>query len=135
MEVSKSELFRVAHGSISREILGAYFHVYNRLGYLLAEPIYQRAMPIALERRGLSVRREVPMPVRFEGITVGDYRADLVVENTFLVELKSVEKLSTAHDAQVYNYLRISQLPVALLLNFGPTPSYRRLVLPVRREA
>jgi GxxExxY protein len=66
---------------------------------------------------------------------VGEYRADIVVENRFLVELKSVENLSRAHEAQVYNYLRLSRLPVAMLLNFGPAPVYRRLVLPVRSEA
>ena len=130
-----NELFKLAHSDTSREILGAFFHVYNKLGFLLAEPIYQRAMPVALQMRGLSVRREVLLPVRFEGILVGDYRADLIVENTFLIELKSVDKLSAAHEAQVYNYLRISRLPVGMLLNFGPVPGHRRLVLPIRREA
>ena len=74
----------------------------------------------------------MPFPVFFEGVNVGEYRADLVVEGTFLVELKSVDKLASVHEAQVYNYLRISRLPVALLLNLGVSPQQRRLVLPFR---
>ena len=124
------EPLRLAHGEISREIIAAYLHVYNALMPRLPEVVYQRSMAIALEMRGLQHEREVPVPVLFEGRLVGEYRADLVVEGRFLVELKAVDQLHAIHEAQVYNYLRISRLPAALLMNFGPKPTYRRLVLP-----
>lgn len=125
---------RLAHGEISREIIAAFFHVYNRIGGQLPESIYAGAMPVALEMRGLKFEREVPFKVVFEGVTVGSYRMDFVVENTMVVELKSVDKLMAAHEAQVYNYLRISKLPVGLLFNFGPKPQHRRLILPQRQS-
>ena len=122
----------LAHGAVSRTIIAAYFHVYNNVDVGLSEAVYHRAMLIALAMRGLETRSEVLFDVVFESTVVGSYRADIVVERKFLVELKSVEKLVKVHEAQVYNYLRISKLPVALLMNFGDMPSFRRLVLPRR---
>ena len=120
----------LAHGDISKEIIGAYFHVYNALAPRLAESVYHRAMMVALHLRGLRYETEVPLPVWFEGVLVGDFRADLIVERCIIVELKSADRLSGTHEAQLYNYLRIAELPVGLLMNFGPKPSFRRLILP-----
>lgn len=122
--------FELAHGEVSRLIIASFYHVYNATCPKLAESIYQNAMPIALEMRGLRCAREVPMEVRFEGVNVGYFRADLVVEGLFLVELKSADTLLRTHEAQVYNYLRISRLPIGMLMNFGPRPQIRRLVIP-----
>jgi GxxExxY protein len=122
---------KLAHSEISHEIIASFLHVFNKLGGQLPEPIYANAMPVALRMRGLHVRCEVPFLVTFEGVTVGRYRVDLIVEDKFLVELKSTEKIARVHEAQVYNYLRITRLPVGLLLNFGSTPQHRRLVIPV----
>ena len=124
----------LAHGEISREVIGAFFHVYNSLGYGLLESVYQKALCVALEMRGLATAREVFLPVTFEGHTVGEYRADLIVAGRILVETKSAERLLREHDAQVFNYLKISGLRVALLLNFGPKPVFRRLLLPASRS-
>ena len=133
--MGSGQSIQFAHGDVSHEIIGAFLHVYNRLGNGLAESVYHSAMVIALGMRGLRTQREMPLAVYFEGIVVGVFRADMVVEQTFLVELKSVEKLLRVHEAQVYNYLRISKLPAALLMNFGPQPVYRRLVLPSRPQS
>ena len=121
----------LAHGEISREVIGAFFHVYNTLGYGLAESVYQRSIAIAIEMRGVTARREVPLHVVFEGRAVGEYRADLIVAERILVETKSTERLLREHEAQVYNYLKISGLRVGLLLNFGPKQIFRRLLRPI----
>lgn len=124
----------LAHSGISHEIIGAFFHVYNQLGYGLAESVYQSAMDIALSLRGVPCTREVPLIVCFEGHVVGRYRADLIVANCVLVETKAVEKLTSEHEAQVYNYLKIARLRVGLLFNFGPKAQFRRLILPVTKD-
>lgn len=128
------EAFSLAHGEVSREVIGAFFHVYNVLGYGLAESVYQRALAIALELRGVVAKREVPLQVTFEGRTIGEYRADLVVADRIIVETKSVERVLREHEAQVFNYLKISGLRVGLLLNFGPKAAFRRLLLPESRR-
>lgn len=124
----------LAHSEITQEIIGAFFHVYNQLGYGLAESVYQTAMHIALTLRKVPCAREVPLIVCFEGHVVGRFRADLIVANSVLVETKAVEKLSSEHEAQVYNYLKIARLRVGLLLNFGPKAQFRRLILPVKND-
>ena len=89
-------------------------------------------MLIALGMRGLNTTREVSMRVMFEGQSVGEYRADLVVQNKIIVKVKCAEKILKVHEAQVYNYPRVSGMELGMLLNFGPTPTYRRLILPTR---
>lgn len=128
--LAEPHALHLAHGDISKEIIAAYFHVYNALAPRLAESVYHRAMVVALQLRGLRYETEVPLPVWFEGVLVGDFRADLIVERRIIVELKSADRISGAHEAQVYNYLRIAELPVGLLMNFGPKPSVRRLMVP-----
>ncbi len=113
---------------VTYHIIGAYFDVYNTLGWGFLESVYQNAMAIAMQKRGLLVEREVGLPVRFEGQLVGMFRCDLLVERTVLVELKVAEQLSKAHSAQVLNYLRASSLEVGILLNFGEKPQRKRLV-------
>jgi GxxExxY protein len=116
------------HGDATRRVIGAFYCVYNRLGHGFLESVYQKALANTLERTGTRVHREAPMTVEFEGTVVGDFRADLVVEDRLIVEVKSVERLGSVHEAQLLNYLRVSGLQVGLLLNFGPRATYRRLI-------
>jgi GxxExxY protein len=113
---------------LSHEIIGAYYDVYNALGHGFLESTYQRAMVVALQERGLSARTEVPVSVHFHGMNVGDFRLDLVVNETVIVECKSVEKLSLVHRAQLIHYLRATSYPLGLLLNFGPQPKLHRFI-------
>jgi len=113
---------------VTYQIIGAYLDVYNTLGWGFLESVYQNAMAIAMQKRGLLVEREVGLPVRFEGQLVGTFRCDLLVERAVLVELKVADQLSKAHSAQVLNYLRASSLEVGILLNFGEKPQRKRLV-------
>lgn len=111
-------------------IIGAFYYVFNRLGSGFLESVYHRALGHALERSGRNVEREAALSVAFEGQVVGEFRADLIVDRQVLVEVKAVEHIIAPHEAQVINYVRASGLPVGLLLNFGPRPSYRRFVGP-----
>lgn len=104
---------------LTEKIIGCAFRVYNRMGFGFLESVYEKCMMIELERNGLRAAAQQPIKAEYEGIVVGDFVADIVVEDTVIVELKSVRRLSTAHEAQLVNYLVATGNPVGLLLNFG----------------
>jgi GxxExxY protein len=116
------------HGEITREILSAYFDIRRRLPWGMHEHVYANAMCLSLRARGVPFEREMPMTVTFLGEEVGHFRADLVVAGKVIVELKSVERLSGASEAQLINYLATTGLNVGLLLNFGLHGERRRIV-------
>jgi len=118
---------QLKHGDVTRWVIGAFYYVYNRLGHGFLESVYLKALAQTLERTGTRVRREAPMRVEFEGAVVGDFRADLVVDDRVIVEIKAVERVGRVHEEQLMNYLRASGLEVGLLLNFGPKATCRRL--------
>ena len=117
------------HSEITHGIIGAFYEIYRRLGYGYCEAVYQRALPIELSVRGLQAAREVPLVVHYRGQNVGEYRADLIVEEKVIVETKVGERIIQAHEMQLLNYLSATRLRVGLVLNFGPRPTFRRLVL------
>jgi GxxExxY protein len=116
------------HGDITREILSAYFDIRKKLPWGMHEHVYANAMCLILRTRGIPFEREVPMTVSFLGEEIGHFRADLVVAGKVIVELKSVERLSGAFEAQLINYLATTGLNVGLLLNFGLHGERRRVV-------
>jgi len=96
------------------------FHLHRNLGPGLLESVYEAIMADQLARRGLYVQRQIPIAIRYDGIALPEgFRADLLVEHKLLVELKSVERLSPLHGKQVLTYLRLLDLPLGLLINFG----------------
>jgi GxxExxY protein len=123
------EFAGLVHGELTHGIIGAFYEIYRRLGYGYFEAVYQRALPIELAFRGLKAEREVPLTVRYRGELVGEYRADLIVEGKVIVETKAGERIIQAHEMQLLNYLSTTGLRVGLILNFGPRPSFRRLLL------
>jgi GxxExxY protein len=125
---------RLVHGDLTREIIGAFYDVYNGLGFGFVESVYQRAIPVALAKRGVQCAREVPMDVQFEGVEVGVYRADLIVDGKVIVECKVAEKIVRVHELQLLNYLRATGLSVGLILNFGHQATFRRLLLTSPKE-
>ena len=125
---------RYKYEYLTRAIIGAFFDVYNELGHGFLESVYQEAMAIALRSLGLQVEREFALAVGFRGCVVGEFKADLVVNRTVIVELKAVKTLETVHEAQTLNYLRASCLEVGLLLNFGPKPQVKRLAFSNARK-
>jgi len=124
----------LVHGHLTREIIGAFYDVYNKLGYGFAESVYQHALPIALARRGLKSERELPLSVVYEGKTVGVFRADLIVEEKVIVESKVADKIVNVHEMQLLNYLKATGIQVGLILNFGPQATFRRMFLSSPQE-
>ena len=116
--------------SVTREILGAFFAVYNELDFGHLESVYANALALELSWRGLKAEREVPLTVCYRGHEVGFYRADLVIERAVLVELKATRDLDPQARRQTLNYIRATNLGVGLLLHFGAKPRFERVVGP-----
>jgi iron complex transport system substrate-binding protein len=105
---------------LTREIVDAAYGVHTRLGPGLLESVYEAVLARVLEGRGLSVQRQAPVSFEYEGIHIEEgFRVDILVEECVVVELKSVERLAPVHKKQVLTYLRVLDLPVCLLINFG----------------
>ncbi|HEU5414813.1 MAG TPA: GxxExxY protein [Candidatus Angelobacter sp.] len=119
--------FSYKHSDLSEAIIGIFYEVYNELGYGFLESVYRNSLQLALLAKGLRVEAEVAVPVFFRGKNVGDFRADAVVNRSVLLELKTAEAISIAHEALLLNYLRATKLEVGLILNFGPKAQVRRL--------
>ncbi|MGI8965943.1 MAG: GxxExxY protein [Limisphaerales bacterium] len=116
------------HEELTGKILAASFDVMNELGAGFLESVYERALAIVLQERGLLIRIQHPLTVKFRGHSVGEFWADILVEEKVLVELKAVKALMPEHQAQLINYLKATQIPIGLLINFGnPKLEYRRL--------
>ncbi|MGB6403267.1 MAG: GxxExxY protein, partial [Candidatus Sulfotelmatobacter sp.] len=108
--------------------------VYNELGHGFLESTYAEALTVALQESGMTVARELPVPVWFRGRKVGQYYADLIVDGVVLLELKAARALESAHEAQLLHYLRATDVEVGLLLNFGLRPQFRRLLFDNARK-
>ncbi len=119
---------------LTRRIIGAFYEVYKRMGGGFAEAVYEEALARELEDEGLVVERQFQIPVDYRGSTVGQFRADIVVSGTVLVEIKVREELRPVHRAQLLNYLRATSLEIGLLFNFGPKPQFKRLVFSNSRK-
>jgi GxxExxY protein len=116
--------------SLSERVLGAVFEVSNTLGAGFLEKVYQRALLRELSLRGIRATAETSFAVTYKGHSVGEYFADLLVEDVLVVELKCAERLANEHVAQCLNYLRASGLTLCLLVNFQkPKVEWRRIVL------
>jgi GxxExxY protein len=116
------------HAAPTQSIIGACYEVYNELGWGYAEVVYAEALACVLEAQGTPYVREQVLQVWFRRRVIGVFRADLVVDNRVIVELKACNRLQPSHEAQLINYLRGSGLQVGLLFNFGPKPEVRRLI-------
>ena len=105
---------------ISGAIIDCSIKIHKALGPGLLESVYQRTLIYELRKAGLEVQKEVPIPVTWDGNSIDEsFRADLIVNTQVLVELKSIERLEPVHSKQVLTYLKLSKLPLGLLINFG----------------
>ena len=116
------------HGDITGEIIAAFYSVYNELGFGFIESVYVRALAIELFQRRMNVAREVPVTVFYKGVTVGTYKADLVVSDTVVVEATAGEYVVETDRLQLLNFLRASGKEVGLLLHFGPKAVLKRVI-------
>ena len=122
------------HKELTETIIGVFYEVYNELGHGFLESVYEKAFHFALNAKGLEVLRQIDVPVWFRGQRVGDFVADILVNKSVLLELKAARTLDSAHEAQLLNYLRATEIEVGLLFNFGIKPEFRRLVFENSRK-
>lgn len=120
---------------ISDIILRSFYEVYNELGDGFLESVYENALYIVLIGYGLSVEKQKDISVFFRGNIIGDFKADLIVNEKVIVELKAVRTLDPAHEAQLINYLKATNIEVGLLLNFGRKPEFKRFVYDNKRKS
>ncbi len=116
------------HRNLSDTILKIYFEVYNELGYGFLEKVYQNAMYFELKSQGYKVEAQKQIKVYYKSQLVGDYFADLLIEDSIILELKACECLMDEHKAQLLNYLKATEVEIGLLLNFGTTPEFKRSI-------
>ncbi len=109
-------------------IIRCFYQVYNSLGFGFLEKVYENALLIELKKEGLDCNKQVPIAVFYQGKTVGDYYADIIVNNEIILELKAVETLVEEHDLQLINYLKATNIEIGLLLNFGKKPQIKRKI-------
>jgi GxxExxY protein len=118
----------VLHKELTDQILSAFFDVYNELGYGFPEKVYQNSLYLELRSRGFQVEAKKEIHVYYKGHEVGEYYADLVVEDVVILELKAVECLVKEFEYQLINFLRGTDIEAGLLLNFGKRPEFIRKV-------
>ena len=114
---------------LTERVIGVFYSVYNELGHGFLESVYENAFTSALRESGLHIVQQAPIAVRFRGVLVGEFKADLLVEDRLVFELKAVSQLGQTHEVQLVNYLKAAGIPVGLLFNFGPKPQFKRRIL------
>jgi GxxExxY protein len=125
MEATGNELRLRA---LTEQVIGGFYDTYNALGHGFLEVVYENSLAVLLRERGLHVQTQIPIGVRFRGQIVGEFRADMLVEECLLIEIKAASNLAPIHEAQLLHYLKATGIQVGLLFNFGPRPQFRRRV-------
>ncbi|WP_321348378.1 GxxExxY protein [uncultured Draconibacterium sp.] len=114
------------YSDLTEAIIKCFYKVYNELGYGFLEKVYHNALLIELQNEELKVESQKPIKVSYQGDVVGEYYADIIVEDVVIIELKATETVTEAHEYQLINYLKATNIEVGLLLNFGKKPEIRR---------
>lgn len=122
------------HEELSNTIIKTFYEVYNELGYGFLEKVYQNSMYLELKNKGYKVEAQKEISVYYKGIEVGEYYADLVVEDIIILELKAAECIVKDFENQILNYLRGTDCEVGLLLNFGKKPEFKRKIFENHRK-
>jgi len=116
------------HKDITEKIIKAFYNVYNTLGYGFLEKVYENAMYSELLEMGIPTEKQFPIEVYYKDKKVGQYFADLIIEDQVIVELKAAEAICEEHEFQLINYLKATEIEIGLLLNFGKTPQFKRKI-------
>ncbi|MCI2425483.1 GxxExxY protein [Candidatus Acetothermia bacterium] len=128
--MNTNEHEKILHKELSYKVIGAVMEVHNTLGAGFLEKVYENAVIIKLNKNGMKVVQQAPLKVHFEGEIVGEYFADILVEDEIILEMKCVEKITDIHRAQVINYLKATGLKLGIIINFArPKLEYERIVL------
>ncbi len=122
------------HRDVTEKIIGVFFEVYNELGHGFLESVYEEALCFALTEAGLELARQVAIPVWFRQHRIGEFRADILVNKAVLVEIKVAKCLDVSHYAQLMHYLKATEIEVGVLLNFGSSAEFKRLIFANERK-
>ncbi len=119
----------IIHKDLAYKIVGCAFEVHNQLGYGFLEKVYENALCVALDDVGIAYETQKPINIFFREKLIGNYFADLVVENKIIVELKSAKQIAAEHEAQILNYLTATGIRLGLIINFSPDQlDYKRII-------
>jgi GxxExxY protein len=130
MNLVKQKIERMARDQLTDKILGCAITVSNTLGAGFMEKVYENALAIELRNAGLKAEQQKPIAVSYRGMIVGDYAADILVDDAVILELKVAKAIDSIHEAQLLNYLKATGLHVGLILNFGTSKmGIKRMVL------
>jgi GxxExxY protein len=121
-----ADLTNIKHQEITEKVIKIFYKVYGQLGYGFLEKVYENSVMIELKKEGIPAIAQSPIKVIYEQEVVGEYFADLLVDNKVIVEIKAAKGLASENEAQLLNYLKATDLEVGLLLNFGPKPEVKR---------
>ena len=113
---------------LTSKVIASFYKVYNTLGFGFLEKVYENALMIELRNNGFEVEKQKPINVQYDNKIVGEYFADLIVEDKVILELKAAEALVQEHELQLINYIKATEIEVGLLLNFGKKPEIRRKI-------
>ena len=116
------------HSEITDIIIKCYFAVYNKLGYGFLEKVYENALLIELRKTGIFCSSQFPIEVYYDEDKIGQYFADIIVNDSVIIEIKAAEALCEEHENQLVNYLKATEIEVGILLNFGKKPEFKRKV-------
>jgi len=116
------------HKDLSEKIIKCFYTVYNELGYGFLEKVYENALCIELTRNGINFEAQKSIKVYYKNEIVGDYIADIILDNKIIIEVKAVSVLNKAHEVQIVNYLKATGIKVGLLVNFGEKLDFKRKV-------
>lgn len=111
---------------LTEEIIKIFYRVYNKLGYGFLEKVYENAMMVEFKEEGISAVSQSAIKVFYEGVIIGEYYADILVDDKVIVEIKAARRLADENEAQLLNYLKATDIEVGLLLNFGTKPEVKR---------
>ncbi len=130
----QKRMFEGKHSDLSDKIIKVFYEIHNELGYGFSERVYQKALGIALRQIGLKVEEQLPIKIYFRGQEIGEYFADMVVNDVILIELKAVGQIVEEHEAQLLNYLKSTKIEVGYVMNFGKSAVFKRKVLDNERK-
>ena len=122
------------HKELTDRILKTFYKVYNKLGYGFLEKVYENALMIEFRNEKIPAIPQSPIKVFYDGEIVGEYFADIQVDNKIIIEIKAAKRLAEENEAQMLNYLKATEIEVGLLLNFGPKPEFKRKVFDNSRK-
>jgi GxxExxY protein len=129
-----SLIMAIKHEELTGKIISVFYEVYNELGHGFLESVYENSLRFALADAGLLVPLKQELVVWFRGREVGRFVPDIVVDSLVILEIKAARAIDPAHEAQLLNYLRATEVEVGLLLNFGPEPQFKRMVFDNHRK-